>query len=203
MLTAQTDMILWQSLAIFLLIAALTGVLLGLLLIFKSDRMERAGRLTNRWISTRHLVQFLDRSISIERWFYHYHRPLGILVVIGAGYLFMYFGWLFDKTAALQHMHVHLPASLLGVLLDTFVFAALFGAVVALFAGFALWLRPGLLRRVEKYANQWISLRRATEVLDVQHDQVEHFVVGHTRQVGGLLLLGSIYLFITMFLRLV
>ncbi|MFA6970342.1 MAG: hypothetical protein WC208_02970 [Gallionella sp.] len=201
--TAQTDIILWQSLAIFLLIAALLGILLGLLLVFKPDRMERASRVANHWVSTRHLDQFLDRSISIEQWFYQYHRPLGILIIIGAGYLFVYFGMLFDKAAALQRMVGHLPASLLDGLLDAFVFAALFGAVVALFVGLALWLRPALLRGIEKYANQWITLRHVTAVLDVQHDHVERFVACHARQVGGLLLLASIYLSIVMFLWLV
>lgn len=52
---------------------------------------------------------------------------------------------------------------------------------------------------MEKESSQWVSSRRATKVLDVPHDQVDHFVEGHAQRVGWLLLVvGSIYLFFAM-----
>ena len=189
------DIFLWRVLAIFLLIGALTGVAVSLLLIFKPHLLARTSRIANRWISTRRMSRLMDRSIDIEGWLYQRHRSLGILAVLGAGYMLVYFGLLFDKAAALQHRTGSMPASLLGGLLDAMVLAALVGAVVALVVGLFYWLRPSLLRGIEKSANQWISSDRAVMALDVPHDQVERFVAGHARQVGWLLLLGSIYLF--------
>ena len=189
------DIFLWRVLAIFLLIGALTGVAVSLLLIFKPHLLARTSRIANRWISTRRMSRLMDRSIDIEGWLYQRHRSLGILAVLGAGYMLVYFGLLFDKAAALQYWTGSMPASLLGGLLDAMVLAALVGAVVALVVGLFYWLRPSLLRGIEKSANQWISSDRAVMALDVPHDQVERFVAGHARQVGWLLLLGSIYLF--------
>ena len=203
MYTILADLFLWRALAIFLLIGALMGVAVSLLLIFKPHLMARVNQVVNRWVSMRHADRWLDRSISIEQWFYQYHRPLGIFIILGAGYMLVYFGLLFDKTVALQRLAAYVPVRLLDGLLDALVLTALFGAVVALFVGLALWLRPSLLRGIEEESNQWVSLRRATKVLDVQHDQVERFVVHHARQVGWLLLLGSIYLFFAMFRLLV
>jgi hypothetical protein len=59
------------------------------------------------------------------------------------------------------------------------------------------------LRDIEADANKWVSSRRATKVLDVQHDQVDRYVARHARQVGWLLLLCSIYLFFITFRLLV
>ena len=197
--TSAANIFLWQALAIFLIVGALMGVAVSLLLIFKPHLMARVNRVANRWISMRHADRWLDHSISIEQWFYQYHRPLGILVILGAGYILVYFGLLFDKAIALQRLAGHMPVRLLDGLLDALVLASLTGAAVALFVGLFLWLRPSLLRGIEETANQWVSSRRATKVLDIPRDQVERFVAIHAQRVGWLLLLGSIYLFFAMF----
>ena len=199
MRTHLTDLILWQSLAIFLLIGALLGILLGLLLIIRPQLMQAVNRAANRWISMRRMNKLIERSISIEYWIHRRHRPLGILIALGATYILIHFGLLFDKAPSLQRMTSYLPVQMADGLLDALVLAALTGGALALWAGLMLWLRPSLLRSIEEEANQWITLRRTTKVLDVPHDQVDSFVLNHARKVGWLLLLGSIYLFFAMF----
>lgn len=197
--TNLADIFLWHALAIFLLIGAFMGVALGLLLISKPHLLERANRVANRWISMRHIDRPLDRIISLEQWFYQYHRPLGILVILGAGYMLVYFGLLFDKATALQRLTGYVPSRLLDGLLDALVLTSLIGAVVALLVGLFLWLRPSMLRGIEEETNQWISTRRATKPLEIPRDQIDLFVARHASRVGWLLLLGSIYLFFAMF----
>jgi hypothetical protein len=197
--TDPVNIFLWRALAIFLLIGALSGVALALLLIFKPRLLERVNRVANRWVSTRHINRWLDRSISIEHWFYQHHRVAGIAIVLGAAYMFIYYGLLFDKAYTLQHLRVKFPAKLLDGLLDALVLGSLVSGAVALIAGLFLWLRPSLLRGMEEESNQWVSTRRATEVLDVPHGQVDIFVARHAQRVGWLLLLGSIYLFFVVF----
>ncbi|OGS98174.1 MAG: hypothetical protein A3K04_01880 [Gallionellales bacterium RBG_16_56_9] len=197
--TDLADIFLWRALAISLLTGALMGVTLALLLIFKPHLLGRVNRLANRWISTRHIGQVLDRSISIEHWFYQHHRAAGIVVVLGAIYIFIYFGILFDKAAMLQRLSSQVPPKLLDGLLDALVLGSLVGAAVALMVGLFLWLRPSLLRGIEEEANQWVSTSRAAQMLDAPHGQVDRYITRHARQIGWLLLLGSIYLFFAMF----
>lgn len=197
--TDLSEILLWRVLALFLLTGALLGVAVGLLLVFKPQLLERINRVANRWVSTRHINQWLDRSISIERWFYRHHRPMGILIMLGAGYILVYFGMLFDKASALQHLPRYLPATLMGGLLDASALFMLVSAALSLLAGFVILLRPSLLRGMEKGANQWVSSRSATKVLDVPHGQVDAFVAAHAQNAGWLLLLASSYLFFVMF----
>ncbi len=189
----------WQALAIFLLISALLGMLSGLLLIFRPHLLARINRVANRWISTQYINQWLDRSISIERWFYRHHRPMGLLIILGASYILVYFYWLFDKAYTLRHMPHYLPDLLMDGLLDALVIVLLPGAAVAFIAGFFIYLRPSLLRGMEKKANRWVSLPHVPPVLDRYYDQVDPFVARHAQSVGWLLLLGSLYLFFAMF----
>ena len=197
--TNPTDIFLWHELAILLLVFALFGVVLALLLIYKPQLLERFNRVANRWVSMRLISQWVDRSISIERWFHQHHRAVGIFIVLGSSYMLIYFGFLFDKAYTLQRWSGMLPAQLLRVLLNAMVMAALIAGAVALIVGLFFWLRPSLLRGMEEEANQWVSSRRATKVLDEPHGQVDRFVARHAQRVGWLLLLGSIYLFFVTF----
>ena len=196
----QTN-ILWHTLTIFLLIGALMGFVLALLLLFKPHLVVRVNQVANHWVSTRHISEWVDRSISIEHWFYRHHRLLGLFIVLAAGYILVYFGLLFDKTAALKvALSTYVPNRLLlDTLLQAFVPISLIAAAVAFFVGLAVWLRPSLLRGLEKEANQWVSTRRATKIIDMSHDQVDPFIERHAQRVGWLLLVGSIYLFFVMF----
>ena len=199
MLTNPAYIFLWRALAIFLLIGALLGVVLALLLIFKPRFLGRLNRVANRWVSTRHINRWLDRSVRIEHWFYQHHRAAGVVIVLGASYILIYFGFLFDKAYKLQRWSGMLPAKLLDGLLDALVLGSLVGGAAALMVGLFLWLRPSLLRGMEEVANQWVSSRRVTKMLDVPHGQVDLFIARHAQRAGWLLLVGSIYLFFAMF----
>jgi hypothetical protein len=199
MLTEQFKILLWQDLAIFLLLGALLGILLGLLLIFRPRLVERLNQAANRWVTTRHMNRWLDRSFSIEHWFYQHHRATGIVILAGATYILVYFGMLFDKAHALQRLGGKLPPQLLDGLLDALVLFALVWGVVALMVGMFMWLRPSMLRGFEEQSNRWVSTRRATKMFDVPHDEVDRYVARHAQRVGWLLLLASIYLFVAMF----
>lgn len=198
MRTSPTD-ILWQALAIFFLIGALLGILLGLLLVFKPEFLDRLNPVANRWVTMRRITKWLDRSIDIEGWFYQYHSVAGIAVALGAAYILIYFGFLFDKPYMLRHLGNAIPPALLGGLLDALVLSLLAGGAAALAVGLFLWLRPGLLHGVEVSSNRWLSLRQATKAMDVPRGQVDRFVVQHAQQSGWLLLLGSGYLLFAMF----
>lgn len=199
MLTNPVNMMLWRDLEIFLFFGALLGVLLGLLLIFKPKIVDQISGVANRWVSTRHISRWLDRSISIENWFYHHHRAVGIAVVLGAAYIFIYFSMLFDKVKMLQSLRGVFPARLLEGLLNAMVLCSMAGGAIALIVGMFLWLRPSLLRGTEGGTNLWVSSRRATKVLEIPHSEVDRFVARHAQRVGWLLLLGSIYLFFAAF----
>jgi hypothetical protein len=192
--------LLWRSLALFLLIGALMGTAMALLLLFRPQLLQRVNRAANHWVSLRSISQLMDRSIRTERWFYRHHLVLGPFVVVGAGYMLLYFGWQLDRAATLRLLDGYIAnPQLASMLLQVLVLFALIGAVLALLIGMVYWIRPSLLRGLETQANQWVSSRQATKVMDVTHDQVNLFVEHHAQRVGWLLLAASIYLFVVMF----
>ncbi len=163
-------------LAVLLLFAAVSGVALGLMLVFRSHPLERVNRAANR-------------TISIERWFYRNHRPLGLFILIGASYVLLYFSWLFDEGYILHHLPPYLPEKRMEGLLDAIRLISLTGAVLAWLAGLVVLVRPSLLKGLEKAANRWMSLH-PTPMLDWSFS----FIARHEQVVGWLLLSGSGFL---------
>ncbi len=191
--------LLWRALSTFLLIGALMGVCLALLLIFQAKLLPRINGVANRWVSMRRISLWVDRSIRTERWFYRHHGLVGPLVVAGAGYMLLYFGWRLDQTATLRALGAVIANQrLASAVLQALLLMALIGAVLALLIGLVYWIRPSLLRGFESKANQWVSSRQATKAVDVSHDQVDLFVAQHAKRVGWLLLVASLYLFVVM-----
>lgn len=199
MINTPFDIYLWHALSIFLLLGAMLGIMLGLVLIFKPQLVEQLNRVANHWISTRGISRILDRSISIERWFYRHHRVAGTFIMLGAAYIFIDFAFWLDKAAMLQRYARLMPIKMLQGLLDAVVSFALIAGFAAFIAGLLIFLRPSLLKGLEQSSNQWVSMRRVTKVFDVPRDQVDIFVVKYAQHVGWILLLGSIYLFFLMF----
>jgi hypothetical protein len=187
-----TDLFLIQALDLFLLFGALSGIALGLVLIFKSHWLIPLGRVANHWVSLRHVSVWLDRNISIEQWFYRHHRVAGIAAMSGAGYIFGYFALVFDKPTLMRDLGGVWLTPPMGGLLDALVLLALSGSAVACWVGLFLWLRPSWLRGIERRSNVWVSSRRATKVLEVPHAQLDVYVLRHTRGAGVLLLLASL-----------
>lgn len=185
---------LWQALAIFLVIGAGAGVIVSLILIFKPSTIGRINQIANRWVSVNHVTEWSDRTISLERWFYRNHIVMGLLITLGGAYMLAYYGFWFDRAAALHH----LPASpRYQVLFETLIQAcqwfAIGGAVVALVTGVLVCLRPSLLRGFEDKANRWVSTNKVAEAIDVPHFEVDVAVLNHPQKVGWILLVGSIF----------
>lgn len=194
MQNAAIEMLLWRDLALFLLIFAGLGVLLGALLVLKPRAFVVLNQFANRWVSTRYISRLFDQTFSIERWFYRHHRVMGIAVMLGASYFLYYFFFTYDKAQLLLHLSLNLPAILLDGLLDAVLLGAKTGGGLAWLMGVIILLRPSLLRSLEKKSNYWVSVRRATKMLDVQRVGVDDWVLKNARLTGYLLVLASLYL---------
>ena len=80
-----------QSFVIFLIIGSLAGMAAGVLLLLRPEGLQRLGHKLNRWISTRHLDQAMERTVNLDPWFYRYRRVGGTLIFFGAVYVLYYF----------------------------------------------------------------------------------------------------------------
>ena len=189
------ESLLLRSAVLFLMVGGLAGMVVGALLLWRPQRLRAVSVFLNRWITTRHLNQSLERSVSLDPWFYRFRRASGTLTLLGSCYILYVFTMGMDRAAAINafSLNYKLPPALVAALLDGGVLIALLGALFAGFISLFLLLRPSLLRDFEQGANQWVSLRRALKPAEIPRPGLDELVFRHGRRAGILLVLGSLY----------
>lgn len=192
------ESLLLRSAVLFLVVGSLAGLLVGALLLWRPHRLRAVSDILNRWISTRSMDRPLERSVTLDPWFYRYRRTSGLLILLASGYIVYFFTVSLDRAGAIIGLSKRLgwPQGLTGGLLDALVLSAFLGALLAAFVSLFLLLRPSLLRDFEQGANQWISLRRALKPLEIARHGVDENVFRYARQAGVALILCSLYVIV-------
>ncbi len=187
-----------QSLVVFLVVGGLAGMVVGALLVLRPQSLQRVSQPLNRWISTRHLDQSLERGVEFDPWFYRYRPVCCTLTLLGALYIIFFFAVSMDRTSAIGGLVAFFrqPAPLITWLLDATVLSALLGALFAAFISLVLLLRPSMLRKFEEGANRWLSLRRGLRSVEIPRAGVDAYVFQHGLQAGILLILGGLYVLV-------
>ncbi len=187
--------LLLHSAVFFLMLGSLAGLVVGGMLIQSPHRLRKVGDILNRWVSTRHLDQTLDRSIDIDPWFYRHSRISAGLILLAATYILYVFTIGLDRASAITGLsrYFSLPPGLIGGLLDGLVLSALLGSMFAAFVSLFLLLRPSMLKDFEQGANRWVSLRRGLKPLEIRREGLDEYTFKYNVQAGILLVLGSLY----------
>ncbi len=184
-----------QSLVIFLVVGSFAGLLVGAVLVIAPQRLQHLSALLNRWVSTRQFDKGLERSFSVDPWFYRYRQASGVLILLGSLYVLYYFTVGLDRSVAIASLAKDFayPTELVAALLDALVLFSLLGALCAVLVALFLLFRPSLLRGIEQGANQWLSMRRTLKPMEIARNNVDMYVLRYARQTGIFLLLGGLY----------
>lgn len=182
-----------QTIFIFLLIGAAFALLAGLLLIFNSEMAFRISDRLNRWVSTRAAIRLLEKDRSISRPLYRMHRLVGALICAGALYSLIVLGMSAGEAAITKSLSGTGPPQFAAWLSESLRIILVTGNVGALLFGLVFIARPSALKSLEAWADRSFSGRKYAKLLEVMHRPADRFVRAHPRLVGGLVILGSVY----------
>ncbi len=201
--TLFSDELLTHSFFIFLLLGSVVGMIAGATLLIRPGWLLQAGKVVNRWVSTRKLMRIFARSVALEGWLYRYNVVFGVLLSVCSLYIIYFFTVVFDKKLEQNNFFKFdsIPPILMDGLLDAatlfFLIAAVFIFLISLF----LIFRPSMLKDLEDRANHKTSIRKGLKPLEKLHDSLDQYVLKHKRVVGLLLFTGSVYTLATLALH--
>lgn len=186
--------ILHEALLLLLISGSLIGLLVAIFLLISPQNFSKLSRYYNRWISLRQPTKGLEVPRSTDRYFYRYHRIVGLFIILSAAYILYRFAFDFDRTSAIntllrifsnQAISAWAVDALLWFLMPISLMLTIFGAALA--------LKPSSLKSIEKQSNRWISSRKGMQPLEKQYKIIDQWVEEHPRIFGTLLLVGSGY----------
>jgi hypothetical protein len=192
MLLKLLQKIIWQTFLWVALLGGVTGLLMGIALLFRSSLVFRISERMNVWISSRQAMRPLERPIDIERAVYRWHRIIGVALLVGA--LFTLYvaalrfqgpelGVVFGKFVRIE------IARWLGQSLRIFLIVA---NLAALLIAAIIILRPSALKPLEVWANRQYSARQATREWEIPRNLIDPIVQANPRLTGAILAVASL-----------
>jgi hypothetical protein len=183
---------------VLLLGGAALGVVIGVLLLVDSERVMRWNYVLNRWYSTRQAMRALERPIDVKRTIYRWHRVLGVLVFAASLFTLDVLVFGFHTSALVRALRGTANPALLALVVDSVRLFLIAGNIAALIAAAVLVFRPSLLKGLEVWGDRQYSGRATTKPLEIMRYQPDDFVRGRPRLVGSLIVLGSVYVLVTL-----
>jgi hypothetical protein len=192
------SLILQQTIFIFLLLGAVFALAAGLLLTFRSGTAFRLSERMNRWVSTRAAIRPLEEHRSVSRPMYRMHRLFGALICAGALYSLIVLGMPSGESAIVKSLSSIGSVRFSAWVSESLRYILLAGNLGALLFGLVFMVRPSALKSLETWADRRISARKSTKPLEVSRLTADVFVRAHPRFVGGVVILGSLYVLINL-----
>jgi len=183
---------------VLLLGGAALGLVVGVLLLVNSARVMDWNFRLNRWYSARKTVLSLERPIDIKRPLYRWHRVVGAVVFAASLYTLDMLLFGFQTSTLVRALRGAGNPAIVALVVEGTKIFLIAGNVAALLAAAVLIFRPSLLKGLEVWADRYYSPGVSTRSLDVMRYQPDDFVRGRPRLVGGLLVLGSVYVLVTL-----
>lgn len=190
----MVNTLLIKTLLMLLITGSVTGLIVGVWMLIRPESFLRANQFLSEWHSLRKATKPLMVSRRTERFVYRHHQPIGLLILAGSAYVLYALVYHYDRkklSAAIFGDAYYAP--LAEWLVPGLTLALGVGVLFAMGIGGFLLIRPSLLKGFEAWANRWVSLRRASRVLDEMHDGPDRFLVRWRPWVAALLILGSLY----------
>jgi hypothetical protein len=188
---------------VVLLIGAAGGLVVGVMLVVDSARVMRWNHALNAWYSTRKATDALERPVEVKRAVYRWHRLAGVLVFAGALFTLDALVFGFQTNALARSFRDLANPTLLGLIFETVKIFLIVGNFAAFLAAAVLIFRPSLLKGLEAWGDRQYGGWQSSLPLDAMRFQPDDFVRAKPRLVGALIVLGSLYVLLSLGLLIV
>jgi len=178
---------LFQFFIAVVLVFASFGFAVGIGLILSSARTLRFFHVMNRWISTRGALRPMEIPRNTDEFSHRRRRWVGGALIAGGIFSAIGLAVGVDDAAVGAACARGDAARLVAIVAEALRWFLMVGSAAGVVIGCMLCFSPDALATVEKYANQWISSRRALRGGDDMHLTLDKLVEAHPLPSGWIL----------------
>ncbi len=165
----------------FALTLAATGV--GLWALLAPEGFVRFNQRASRWLAPGEVmpapVRKAPHRVFVERLFYRHHYLTGSLLMLGSLYCLYAVLFVLDPHSVKAALAQGDP--LRQILVDAAFGFVYLAAIVVLFIGFTVFVRPSLLKRLEAWANRWVETDQWLDSADRRSEVLDQWTMRHPR----------------------
>jgi len=184
----------WQALLTCLAAGLVFSALVGLALLVRPGAMMRVHRRWSRWVDTSASFARLDRMLwNLEPRIYRHHRIVGAALVVAAAYVLWQWAFAYDRAETLRLLAPRLQAQSLDWLVAGLEWCVVVIHAAAVVLGVVIFVRPSLLKGLERTANRWHEPGALVNLLDRQNLAADRLLELHPRLLGLVVLCASAF----------
>lgn len=184
----------WQGLLVSLALGLVLCACVGAALLLRPAAMMRLHHRWSRWVDTNAWFARFDHMLwNLEPRIYRHHRLVGAGLAIAAAYVLWQWAFAYDRAQAVRLLAPRLVSWNLDWLLVGLEWTVVLVHAAALVLGLIIFIRPSLLKGLERAANQWHQPASWIAVLDRQNFAADHLFELHPRLLGLVVLCASAF----------
>ena len=186
-----------QTLEILTLIFGILGVTASLLLIFSPNLTRSISNLFNRHVNIDEKIEYVDKEINIDSFFYSHNILVGTLLAAGSVFSLIFLFFKLDISDFANIFFVsHKHQSTYEMI---FYFISWVGKVACFFGllfGFILFFSPDKMRWIENKLNFWFETRPVFDKLNNSFYGFDALLLGRSMFFGLIGLILSIFIIV-------
>lgn len=175
------------------------SLIVGLLLLLQPSIIIRLNNRVAKKISLRRMTKVIEVPNYVDHLFYRYHRILGIIVTLVSAYVLYYFLVVYNPVLLADYLNSFNYGFVYEIVIHAGRLFMLISSAIIVLLGVAIFIRPSQLKVIERWANFWVSTRKSTQPLSVEHDQLNQLVYKYPRLAGFIIVTLSLYASIFLF----
>lgn len=169
------------------------SLIVGLLLLLQPSIIVRLNSRVAKKFSLRRISKVIEVPNYVDHLFYRHHRILGIIVTLASAYVLYYFLVVYNPVMLADYLKSFNYGFVYEIVINAGRLFMLISSAIIVLLGVAIFTRPSQLKNVERWANHWVSTRKPTQSLSVEHDQLNQLAYKYPRLTGLIISLLSLY----------
>ena len=192
-----------QVVEILTLVFGILGVTFSLLLMYSPNLTKSISSVFNRSVDIDDKVNYLDKDIQIDSYFYSHNMLFGTCLVAGSVFSLIFFFFKLDVSSFANIFFVsnrHLSTS--EMIFSAVSWIGKVACVFGIFVGTMLVFAPNKMRNIETKLNSWFETRHVFDKLDDSNRDLDTIFFRRPVFFGALGLIVSLFIIVLSILNL-
>ena len=174
------------------ILAACTGIALGIGLNISTERTLRFLKATNRWVSMKKSLEPLEKPRDIDKAIFKRRRTAGMVFILGGAYTVFMLLFVVEFPYVVYALSENANPIIVAILIETLKWFLIASGLLALFVGIIMLVSENALPNLRAKLDRWHSADKLTDAAGEMHMPLDSLTETYPRATGLVLLAMSV-----------
>jgi hypothetical protein len=174
------------------ILAAITGIALGIGLNISTERTLRFLKATNRWVSMKKRLESLEKPRDIDKAIFKRRRTAGMVFILGGAYTVFMLLFVVEFPYVVYALSENANPIVVAILIEALKWFLIVSGLLALFVGIMMLVSENALPNLRAKLDRWHNADKLTDAAGEMHMPLDSLTETYPRATGLVLLVMSV-----------